>query len=572
MLFPVIRSQRKLSLKLPATFFNYTQRTLWTVANSSKVSLHEAIHECQHKLSIALKDSTFLQNPEQRHNEHSKVYAFALVTSSYQADELATLPKLLAGCISAAYKATEVKPPFNDEQTYPTTISFKQDKNGNSRYLTPHVVGATVNQVYDFKGSLQNKGVSILFFDSELSNTKDSELNGLEAQLFSVGAGLDRKELSRNSIGKWHPPSTDSSIFYNTPLSQSLLEKASNNISTPQFWKYFESVSKAEMTLQLPDSLKRLTAEDKAMQFILTVSDKEMHQTLEVLDTNFPTCAKLGIIGCQTPFINGLEYTLFNGSQMVSNGVYGIAFYRNLGNSSVSPSNITQKYTIQTEYTNTQSISNISTITKCKGNVILQINNMPAVSWLKSIIDGLNVDPNTNIKDYTFYLKVIHEHNGNSSYSVLRITAGDPGRGALSVDTLSDLKMGQKVQVLTINAPLKEKKIEHASKPIISNLEKLVSFECTSNFDQSIDNFTEPDKSTCELPIDQNSHNLSSLELLGGSSDQGFCYSKLHSPAAYNSSVTNKKDPKSDYSNVVGECSTVCNIEYSKSSLFLSRK
>lgn len=108
--------------------------------------------------------------------------------------------------------------------------------------------------------------------------------------------------------------------------------------------------------------------------FILA-SDIEGHQYIEAIDRAFPLARKFGILSASTPFINGLASTIYQGKAIHSEGIVGI-YCRSAKNAKLA-----------FQYPGMVPIGPQMAITKCRGNIILELDDGNATGLL---LDQLN--------------------------------------------------------------------------------------------------------------------------------------------------------------------------------------
>ncbi|KAG0193568.1 hypothetical protein DFQ28_004460 [Apophysomyces sp. BC1034] len=201
-------------------------------------------------------------------------------------------------------------------------------------------------------------------------------------------------------------------------------------------WEGFGSVSQPAQRYILPPALKKRTGTSRP-SFVFTVSDNEPDELLHALDHHYPETHKIGLIGASTPFVNGNPYTLFYKNQMMSAGMAGFAVYGNTLSS------------LDLDHAQLQPLGKPMTITRCRGNIILDLDEAGATGLLLELIrQGKSAQIS---KDEEFYLGVYPSGQielDNTTMSINRVTSGDPSRGNMSVDTTEDLKVGQVVQFM----------------------------------------------------------------------------------------------------------------------------
>lgn len=58
------------------------------------------------------------------------------------------------------------------------------------------------------------------------------------------------------------------------------------------------------------------------------ISDLEVHQFLEALDSANPAASKVGLMASSTPFITGRPVTMFYDGQLIQDGVMGVSILK----------------------------------------------------------------------------------------------------------------------------------------------------------------------------------------------------------------------------------------------------
>ncbi|KAL0075326.1 hypothetical protein J3Q64DRAFT_1648645 [Phycomyces blakesleeanus] len=242
---------------------------------------------------------------------------------------------------------------------------------------------------------------------------------------FQVKDGPERNKVRSVSVGRWGRPEELSRVNY----QRQKMEDAG--------WEGFESVSRPTQQYPLPDELST----SKTPSLVFLASDNEPDELLKNLDHHFPDTAKanIGIISASTPFVNGNPYTLFYQDQLMDAGITGFASY---SQKKVQADNIS------VEHVALQTMGKTMKITRCRGNIILDLDQAGATGLLLELIQ--NKQNALISKDETFYLGIYapgEVNDDKSKMTVCRVTSGDPSRGNMSVDTTIDLQEGQVVQV-----------------------------------------------------------------------------------------------------------------------------
>lgn len=240
---------------------------------------------------------------------------------------------------------------------------------------------------------------------------------------FHIEDSQDRNKVRSTSVGRW-----------GRQEDKGRLQSQSEHID--KFgWDKFGSVSTPLQPFQLPESVER---KGEVPEFVFTVSDNEPDEFYQTLDHHYPDTAKVGIIGASTPFVTGMPYTLFLKDQLLDSGIVGFASYKKASSH------------VEIQHTALEKLGEPLKITRCRGNVILDLNQGGATGLLLKLIQAKSSKMS---KDEEFYLGIypLNKDTCEEELTVGRITSGDPSRGNMSVDTTLDLQVGQTVQVKCVH-------------------------------------------------------------------------------------------------------------------------
>ncbi|KAI7852046.1 hypothetical protein BDC45DRAFT_485714 [Circinella umbellata] len=198
-------------------------------------------------------------------------------------------------------------------------------------------------------------------------------------------------------------------------------------------WDSFSTISRPANQVTLPSTLQ---TQSGVPSFVFMASDNEPDQLLDALDYHFPDTAKVGVIGASTPFITGEPYALFCQQEILGGGIVGFASYND------QPVN-----ELEVKHTSLEPLGDLLTITRCRGNIILDLDQAGATGLLLELIQQ---GQSARIaKDQEFYMGIYPTDSDDlSKMTVNRITSGDPSRGNMSIDTTADLQVGQRVQFM----------------------------------------------------------------------------------------------------------------------------
>ncbi|KAF9912707.1 hypothetical protein EC991_009443 [Linnemannia zychae] len=430
---------------------------LWTAATSSHADLATALSQCLPSTNESAKTAG---NNTTTDSKKSGV-TIVLASRSYPGSDLLALPSKIPSQISTSH----------------------------------HILGAVVDRVPTPSGH----GVSTLTLTTT-PTTSSSTDRLLDCQPFYLsGAESRRKRLKEKSVGKW-------------ARSQDIEERS---LDTADAWSSFKSISIGRNQVQVPTAaLPSSTAATTAEQDIMMISDLEVHQFLEALDTANPEASKVGLMATSTPFITGRPVTMFYDGQLVQDGVLGV---------SILKTRKANKEETSVTYPSMSPLGPAMQITRCRGNIILELDESNATRLL---LDRLQAT--TLTKDKEYFLATGEPNTSGSDAqvdmskaTVYKITGGDPSKGNMAVDTVHDLQVGQWVQF-----------IHHGKAQDHGHLDKDLppfSSEPALRFTATDPNNTIEEQEGISGSVDTPSSSSSSVESrFGGSSENGFIVGQPH--------------------------------------------
>ncbi|KAF9093556.1 hypothetical protein BGX23_003210 [Mortierella sp. AD031] len=393
----------------PSTYLGQTlnRKTLWTAATSSHPDLATALSQCFPPASTPAASAVTATNDE---TKAKKGVTIVLASRSYPGSDLLSLPSKI-----------------------PDHISQSQ-----------HVLGAVVDRV----PTLSGHGISTLTLTPSTTSTSTTSGAGTGAAVsgsdrlidcrpfYLSGAESRRKRLKEKSVGKW-------------ARSQDIEERS---LDTADAWSAFKSISLGRNQVQvpaaaLPSSTSSTSTGEAAAQDILMISDLEVHQFLEALDTANPEASKVGLMASSTPFITGRPVTMFYDGQLVQDGVLGVSILKQSAASKGEGKDGGQSTSVT--YPSMSPLGPAMQITRCRGNIILELDESNATRLL---LDRLQAT--TLTKDKEYFLATGEPTSGPhaqvdmSKATVYKITGGDPSKGNMAVDTVHDLQISQWVQFI----------------------------------------------------------------------------------------------------------------------------
>ncbi|KAJ1955501.1 hypothetical protein EC988_001847 [Linderina pennispora] len=313
-------------------------------------------------------------------------------------------------------------------QTYPahsidrlSAALARQLTSGTGRQV--NVAGTVVDRVMGGDASKVTAvpGIAVLYHTQSADTHAKPKLTG---RPFYIGDMHGRQRLREVAVGRWHNETTD---------------RRKHAASVEARWSRGESsVTQAGSHLVLPKELADIE-DAKSVRMILLASDKESRQVLDALDARFPTATKIGVVGTQTPFVNGREFTLFGMSQVHDSGVVGLAFID--ADSSSSGDDFAAA---EVACRGLVAVTEPQRIVRCKGNVVLELEDGEAARTLIAAVRRRRLETGGQGLDHRLFAKII---DGSNSL-VLQVTGGDPAKGGLAIDTLKDISAGQSIQFL----------------------------------------------------------------------------------------------------------------------------
>jgi small ligand-binding sensory domain FIST len=152
---------------------------------------------------------------------------------------------------------------------------------------------------------------------------------------------------------------------------------------------------------------------------------------------------QIGLIGTSTPFVTGRDITLFTKERIFDSGAIGLH---------IPYSKNRSLPTFSAMHDGVVKIGSPVQITRCRGNVILEMEGQDATEKLLGLLKGSDrISKGTN-----FYFALLSTDNRVRQHVVLffrprqtqllkevksihKITSGDPAKGSIAIDTDKDL-------------------------------------------------------------------------------------------------------------------------------------
>ncbi|KAI9597060.1 hypothetical protein BDF19DRAFT_435687 [Syncephalis fuscata] len=360
-------------------------------AVNAAYSHEENIQAAVNKCAISLRQKTSTSNDDKQHRILRLIYA----NKHYSETELLTLPQLCTDSLNETSKATN-------------TVQL----------------GCVVDAI---NGHTTKPGVAIieLAFDT----------NTTQVVPFHIPVGRLPRRRS-NPVGRWpahlRMSSEQGSGDRNTRTDES-------NWSTSDF----RSITRAPISDCLPSELN--TAMSNPTAFILA-TDTEPYAFFEAVNHRFPQAVMMGGVAALTPFVTGLSHTLFYNEQVTESGIVGAAITYNSSEDSVP---------VTRSFPGLQPLGNPMTITRCRGNVIVDLDDKAAISTLLTHYRSMDTSQKLKSETTEYYIGVYNKDlkcDKTAPYSpkearlLGRVISGDPSRGQVAIDTLGDLIPGEHIQ------------------------------------------------------------------------------------------------------------------------------
>ncbi|KAJ1884698.1 hypothetical protein LPJ66_010483 [Kickxella alabastrina] len=457
-----------------------TQRRLWVTATSTDRSLDAAISQCAGHIRSALEKKQQSVQSQSREQPQEKTHdsCFVLVSQSYSASDINRL-----------------------------TSNLKRQLDSPSAYIS--VAGTVVDRILASADGTHAPGLSILYHTPRVNSLSDAESRDreLEVRPFFIGDMHGRQRLREVAVGRWHNEVTDR------------FKKHQNDIQ----WKVGQSsATQAASHLELPHELGDGIADPSGVELIIMAADKESRQVLDALDARFPQATKIGIVGSQTPFLNGQEYTLLGNAGMEDSGVIGFAFVRAQGRPTRSACAVEQ---IQVTHGGLEAISDTLEIKRSKGNVVLEVEDGEAARLLIASVRKRRMAAGDVVLDDRLFAKITGSKDpGSVDCAVFQVTGGDPAKGGLAIDTLQDIAPGQFIQFMMAARPPAENNaatVQPVLKDNVDSASVAVQFGA-ADFSGMV--FQE------EAPVLVSSSGSPSIFVFGGVTEGGFIYGAPSAP------------------------------------------
>ncbi|KAI0638353.1 hypothetical protein C8Q77DRAFT_1090700 [Trametes polyzona] len=187
----------------------------------------------------------------------------------------------------------------------------------------------------------------------------------------------------------------------------------------------------------LPQELEHLSADD--VHTVLYFTDNAPEGLVSSI-SRFGSATKLGMVGTSTPFVTGSPYTLFHNDRIYSDGAVGLCL--------TSP----RRPAPYSAYPALESITRPMIVTSSEGNLVHALDNAnPSALLLHALKNSpyLKGREQGISPELSLYLATLRQAGGKHEVDQLvHISAGDPSRGSIALDTQTAPTEGSLVQVL----------------------------------------------------------------------------------------------------------------------------
>ncbi|KAK0477001.1 hypothetical protein IW261DRAFT_1339028 [Armillaria novae-zelandiae] len=217
-------------------------------------------------------------------------------------------------------------------------------------------------------------------------------------------------------VGRWH------SFRKKDRDTPSFEEEYGKGVDWTDVW------SKRTSTLELPDGLQDLQRD--SVDALIYFSDAAPEGLRSSFHANFPAASKLGLVPTSTPFITGRPVTLFQNQRIWDSGAVGVAL--------TNVKNVRSML----DYHGLVSLSSVMTVTEMEGNLVNTLDRRNPTQLLLSAIREHNLDVTSLKTEEEFYLMT----EDTQIVSAYTITAGDPSRGTISLNTDQGPGVGSRVR------------------------------------------------------------------------------------------------------------------------------
>ncbi|KAH6569877.1 hypothetical protein BASA50_003619 [Batrachochytrium salamandrivorans] len=266
------------------------------------------------------------------------------------------------------------------------------------------------------------------------STTSDASTHSPDSHVhtFSIPIGLGREQRNK-SVGRWSSVSESPWSPKKSPIADP---------SSLQFKTISQRVPLAPLEL-LPPHLANQRSDPSTL---LVFTDNEPLDLMQCLHAQFPLSTQIGLIGSRTPFITGRPFTLFLNNQVLSGGAVGVSFSGPYSpGQQLSFGKDIFKPRLDLEHSEFTSITSSMVISRCRGNIVLELDGKNASRELLMRIQNARVAAPS---DYKIYAHITDPQT--DKIGIYALSGGDLAKGTLAIDTTHDLQEGMTIVLMTL--------------------------------------------------------------------------------------------------------------------------
>ncbi|GAA6024084.1 hypothetical protein JCM8202_004244 [Rhodotorula sphaerocarpa] len=202
--------------------------------------------------------------------------------------------------------------------------------------------------------------------------------------------------------------------------------------------------------------IEELKGTDPAHVRELVVLTADRIQPFLAALSGYPQASTVGLVGSSTPFhsVDGSAYSLFYGDEATATGAVGVAVVDSAPKSS-------EPTPVHLQYGSLAPVGEPYKVTSAQGNIVLSLADQNAARLLLNAVNDLFGTTAGNVpaaqrsheKEKEFYAAVFTSEpkaplDLSEAQFVAKIMAGDPSRGAMSVETEEEVREGSYVVFL----------------------------------------------------------------------------------------------------------------------------
>ncbi|PFH53274.1 hypothetical protein AMATHDRAFT_45552 [Amanita thiersii Skay4041] len=240
-----------------------------------------------------------------------------------------------------------------------------------------------------------------------------------------------------SQVGRWHAPQR---------MKREVVNEMPNVTDWNNVWNTTTGMTR------IPGHLEHL--DSSTVSAVVYMTDISPEGLVRALSSSFPMVPKLGLVASSTPFVTGRPFTLFHNKDVFGSGAVGIALTRLPQGSFNTMATFANLTPLSTPMTVTELV--LSSITEESvffltfslrrgGNMIVSLDHQNPTQLLLSCLQNAGLSSKSFKDNMQFALGVI---NDDQLVQAFNITAGNPSRGAISLQAQQSPPQGATVQFL----------------------------------------------------------------------------------------------------------------------------